>query len=152
MPAMLGQAGVTASRAAHKPLDPDVGWVHTVVDMTMPPANAREVRRENDDELLGLLLPAGDQRWWPAAVFGAALGPAADAATAEALVRECGLPSLADRWWVRVGGGSWRPAWLLEVKPDRIRLRWDDPMLMAPGHGEWFRLHEIEIQRQRPAR
>ena len=61
---MLGQAGVTASRAAHKPVDPDVGWLHTVVDMTMPPANAREVRRENDDELLGLLLPAGDQRWW----------------------------------------------------------------------------------------
>ena len=75
-----------------------------------------------------------------------------DEGAAESLVRERGLSSLADRWWVRVGGGSWREAWLLEVKPDRLRLRWDDPMLMQAGHGEWVRLDEAEIQRHRPAR
>ena len=45
----------------------------------------------------------------------------------------------------RTGG----EAWLLEVKPDRIRLRWDDPMLMQIGHGEWVRLDEAQIQRIR---
>jgi hypothetical protein len=117
----------------------------------------REVRRENDwaagepGELVGLLLPADGGRWVPATVFGAALGPAAEERDAESLVRERGLSSLADRWWVRVAGGSWREAWLLEVKRDRVRLRWDDPMLMQTGHGEWVRLDEAEIQRHPPA-
>ena len=117
----------------------------------------REVRRENDwaagepGELVGLLLPAGGGRWVPATVFGAALGPAAEERDAESLVRERRLSSLADRWWVRVAGGSWREAWLLEVKRDRVRLRWDDPMLMQTGHGEWVRLDEAEIQRHPPA-
>jgi len=126
--------------------------------MTTPPrTSAREVRRENDwapddsGELVGLLLPADGGDWVPATVFGAALGPATDEALAESLVRECGLSSLAERWWVRVGDTEWRQAWLLEVKPDRIRLRWDDPMLMQTGHGEWVRLEEAQIQRAAPA-
>ncbi len=124
--------------------------------MTTPPTTAREVRRENDwapdepGELVGLLLLAGGGAWVPATVFGAALGPATDEALAESLVLERGLSSLADRWWVRVGDTAWRQAWLLEVKRDRIRLRWDDPMLMQTGHGEWVRLDAAEIQRERP--
>jgi hypothetical protein len=125
--------------------------------MTTAETSVREVRRKNDwaprepGELVGLLLPADGDQWVPATVFGAALGPAAEQAVAESLVRERGLSSLADRWWVRVAGASWREAWLLEVKPDRLRLRWDDPMLMQTGHGEWVRLDEGEIQRHRPA-
>jgi len=125
--------------------------------MTTKPAPVREVRRVDDwtpdepGELVGLLLPAAGDRWVPATVFGAALGPATDEHLAESLVRERGLASLAERWWVRVGAADWREAWLLEVKPDRIRLRWDDPMLMQAGHGEWVRLDQAEIQRQRPA-
>jgi hypothetical protein len=65
-------------------------------------------------------------------------------------VREHGLSSLADRWWVRIGDDEWREAWLLEVKSDRVRLRWDNPMLMQAGHGEWVRLAAAEIQRYRP--
>jgi hypothetical protein len=101
-------------------------------------------------ELVGLLLPAGPGRWRPATVFGAALGPDSGADEAEALVRQHGLSSLADRWWVRVAGGPWRTAWLLEVKADRVRLRWDDPMLMQGGPGEWVRTDEAEIRRTRP--
>jgi hypothetical protein len=124
--------------------------------MTTARTSAREVRRENDwapgepGELVGLLLPVDGDQWVPATVFGVALGPAADERLAESLVRERGLSSLADRWWVRVAGGSWRKAWLLEVKRDRVRLRWDDPMLMLPGHGEWVRLDQAEFQRNRP--
>lgn len=116
----------------------------------------REVRRENDwapgepGELVGLLLPADGGQWVPATVFGAALGPACDDGVAESVVRERGLASLADRWWVRVAGGSWREAWLLEVKSDRLRVRWDDPMLMQTGHCEWVRLGEAEIQQEAP--
>lgn len=115
----------------------------TPTDLT---AVATEVRREDDDELVGLVLHV-EGGWVPATVFGASLGPATDATTAESVVREQGLSSLADRWWVRTAGGDWRAAWLLEVKPDRVRLRWEDPMLMAGGHGEWVRLGEAEIQR-----
>ncbi len=125
--------------------------------MTSAGTSVREVRRENDGapgdpgELVGLLLPAESGQWVPATVFGAALGPAVAEGAAESLVREHGLSSLAERWWVRVAGGDWREAWLLEVKRDRLRLRWDDPMLMQPGHGQWVRLVEVEIQRHHPA-
>ena len=71
-------------------------------------------------------------------------------AAAESIVREYGLSSLADRWWVRTAEHEWREAWLLEVKSDRVRLRWDNPMLMQGGHGEWLRLADAEIQRHRP--
>lgn len=116
----------------------------------------REVRRENDwapdepGELVGLLVPADGERWVSATVFGAALGAATDEAQAASLVREHGLSSLAERWWVRSGGEPWREAWLLEVKPDRVRLRWDDPMLMQPGHGEWVRVADAEFAHRRP--
>ena len=125
--------------------------------MTAAETPVREVRRENDwapdkpGELVGLLLPADDGQWVPATVFGAALGAATDERLAESIVREHGLSSLADGWWVRIGGDEWREAWLLEVKIDRVRLRWDNPMLMQAGHGEWVRLAEAEIQRS-PAR
>jgi hypothetical protein len=125
--------------------------------MTAAETPVREVRRENDwapdkpGELVGLLLPADDGQWVPATVFGAALGAATDERLAESIVREHGLSSLADRWWVRIGDDEWRQAWLLEVKIDRVRLRWDNPMLMQAGRGEWVRLAEAEIQRS-PAR
>lgn len=128
--------------------------------MTTQQTPVREVRRQNDwapdeaGELVGVLLPAEGELWVPATVFGAALGPATDEELAESLVRERGLSSLADRWWVRVGDAAWRAAWraawLLEVKRDHVRLRWDDPMLMQPGHGEWVRLDEAQIQRTAP--
>jgi len=112
-------------------------------------AGAIEVRREEDDELLGLLVPSGDGRWAPSTIFGAALAAATDAGTAESVVREHGLASLAERWWVQAGG-EWQQAWLLEVKPDRIRLRWDNPMLVQSGHGEWVHLDTVTVQRSRP--
>ena len=125
--------------------------------MTTAETSVREIRRENDwapnepGELVGLLLAAEDDQWVPATVFGAALGQATDERLAESIVREHGLSSLADRWRVRIGAEEWREAWLLEVKTDRVRLRWDDPMLMQGGHGEWVRLADAEIQRY-PAR
>jgi len=68
-----------------------------------------EVRRDEDDELLGLLLPAGAGRWVPATIFGAALATAADEELAESVVREHGLSSLADRWWCTGTANGRRP-------------------------------------------
>jgi hypothetical protein len=107
--------------------------------MTRNGLTRRDIRRENDwapderGELVGLLLPADDGRWGPATVFGAALGPAVDEARAETLVREQGLSSPAERWWVRTGGATWREAWLLEVKSDRVRVTWSDPCSCSPA-------------------
>ena len=107
-------------------------WGQSVTSptMTTQPTPLREVRRLNDwapdepGELVGLLLPVDDGEWVPATVFGAALGPATDEELAESIVRERGLSSLAERWWVRVGDADWREAWLLEVKtrPDPAAL------------------------------
>ena len=99
----------------------------------------REVRRANDwapgepGELVGLLLPAAGDQWVPATVFGAALGPAAEERVAESLVRERGLSSLADRWWVRGGrrlvagglasGGQTRPGPAALGRPDADAAR-----------------------------
>ncbi len=113
------------------------------------PQTAIEVRREEDDEPLGLLLPRNHGQWVPATIFGAALGPASAQDLAESLVREHGLSSLADPWWV-LRDGEWDTAWLLEVKPDRIRLRWTNRMLVQAGHGEWVTLDTATVQRHRP--
>jgi hypothetical protein len=116
----------------------------------------REIRRENDwapdqpGELVGLLLREDGGQWVPATVFGAALGEATDVDRAGAVVRQEGLSSLADRWWVRVGAEPWRAAWLLEVKRDRVRLRYDDPMRLQTGHGEWLELDRAEVRRRPP--
>ncbi len=110
------------------------------------------VRREDDDELIGVLLPSADieGQWVPATIFGAPLGPGTVQEAAEDVVRKIGMSSLAEPWWVRGAGQEWRRAWLLEVKGDAIRLRWENPMLMAGGHGEWVRLADTAIQRQDP--
>jgi hypothetical protein len=153
---MLGQRGVTAWAAAPQ-TQLTATWEDFVPSraMTAPQMSVREVRRENDwapdepGELVGLLLPAEDDLWVPATVFGAALGAPTDERLAESIARERGLSSLADRWWVRTPEDEWREAWLLEVKSDRVRLRWDNPMLMKGGHGEWLRLADAEIRRHR---
>jgi len=82
-----------------------------------------EVRRDEDDELLGLLLPAGAGRWVPATIFGAALAPAADEELAESVVREHGLSS-------RLGDHSAPPPVtaaprLTNMAPPFVPSRWD---------------------------
>lgn len=94
----------------------------------------REIRRD-DDELMGHLVCERDA-WRPVTVFGGSLAEPTDADSAERIVRERGLSSLADRWLAQLDGET-TDVWLLEVRPDRVRLRRDDPMAMQPGHGEW---------------
>ncbi|MEO5743803.1 MAG: hypothetical protein ABIQ53_04325 [Terracoccus sp.] len=97
----------------------------------------REIRRD-DNELVGLLRCEGEQ-WRPVTVFGASLAEPTDAAHAETVARERGLSSLADRWLATIDGEI-TEVWLLEVRPDRVRLRRHEPMATQSGHGEW---HEV---------
>lgn len=77
-----------------------------------------EVRREDDDELLGFTAPT-DSGWQALTVFGGVLGehPTEDDALQQ--VRAQGLASLAEKWWVDVGEG-WQACHLIEASPDRL--------------------------------
>jgi len=95
----------------------------------------QEVRRSEDGELLGYVLAEGD-RWRPVTVFLGALGPSASLETALAAVHDRGLSALAEPWWCRLtDGGPWQPCRLLEVRPDEVRLRLEDPMADQPPGG-----------------
>jgi len=81
----------------------------------------RPIRRAEDDELLGFVMPStdGSQRYCATSVFGGLLGIHQDPIDAERQVTEVGLPSLAERWWV-FAGGRWQRCQLIEAAPDRV--------------------------------
>ena len=106
-------------------------------------STTKEIRRD-DDELVGLLVCDGE-RWRPVTVFGASLAEPTDAAHAEAVVRERGLSSLADRWVATIDGENIE-VWLLEVRPDRVRLRQHDPMATQSGHGQWHEVSGLNLR------
>lgn len=106
-----------------------------------------EVFRD-DGELLGRVVPQADG-WQPTTAFGAALGEATDHDEAVEIVHAKGLSSLAESWWVRPEDSDhWREAQLLEVAPDRVRIRWKDPMLDQPPAGQWMVVDDIDISAQ----
>ncbi|MCH1867936.1 amidohydrolase family protein [Nocardioides sp. CFH 31398] len=112
----------------------------------------RDVVRDEDGELLGRVVPT-PQGWVPQTVFGAALAGPGDDEAAEAVVRERGMSVLADPWLLtRDGADEPEDVVLLEVHPDRVRLRpvWpsEDGAAGDPA-GEWV---DVDRVRLRPAR
>ncbi|RZS91377.1 hypothetical protein EV189_0618 [Motilibacter rhizosphaerae] len=102
-----------------------------------PPLH-HDVLRPEDGEVLGRVVRAAEG-WQPQTVFGAALGgPAATAAEAEAHVREHGLTALAEPWEVRGEDGTWQRCWLLEVRPQRVRISWTPPKYLLAGQTTWL--------------
>jgi hypothetical protein len=93
--------------------------------MTHPTART-EVRRADDDELIGFVEPVADGSWRALAVFGGliAIASSQEAATAEVTSR--GLAALAETWWFRG-----EPAVLLEAAPDRVVARVGGIVAMA---------------------
>ncbi len=87
----------------------------------------------------------GGERWRPATLFGGSLAEPTDAAHAEAIVRERGLSSLADPWLATIDGEGVEVR-LLEVRPDRVRLRRHDPMATQSGHGEWHEVAGLDLR------
>ena len=109
----------------------------------------KEIRRPDDDELLGLLLESDDQ-WIPATVFGGLLAPATSLHQAEGIVRAEGLSSLAESWWLRHDGRAWEEIWFLEVHTDRLRVSDNNPNYGTVA-AHWVTLGEVELQRRAPA-
>ncbi|TDD50700.1 amidohydrolase [Kribbella antibiotica] len=102
-----------------------------------------DIRRE-DGELLGHVVPVTGGSL-PTTVFGAALGPVSDHDTAVETVEQRGLPSLGETWWARTDG-DWQEATIIEAQPDRVRLRWKDPMLDQHPSGQWYPLTDVDLK------
>lgn len=110
-----------------------------------------DVRREEDGELLGRVIPASEG-WQAVTTFGAALGNVSSYDDALDIVRTLGMSCLAEPWWVRpLDQREWREARLMEIRPDRIRLRWTDPMADQPPSGQWFDLGDLDLALKPPA-
>jgi imidazolonepropionase-like amidohydrolase len=106
--------------------------------------------RLDEGEILGRVVPVTGG-WLPTTVFGAALGPVTDRDAAVETVSREGLSSLAEPWLARTDGPDWAEATLLEVQPDQVRLRWNDPLLDQPASGRWYPLTDIDLTRRQPA-
>ena len=62
-----------------------------------------------------------------------------------------GMSVLAEPWWtLPLDEVHWREARLVEVRPDRVRLRWTDPLVEQPASGEWYDVDGIDLARERP--
>ncbi|WP_410638661.1 amidohydrolase family protein [Amycolatopsis sp. lyj-346] len=107
-----------------------------------------DVRREEDGELLGHLRLTG-AGWEPVTVFHAALAEPTSREEAEEVVRRTGLSCLADPWWVEETPGRWTEARIQEAHPDRLRVRWTDPLAGQPAHGRWIDPRQVRVRRHR---
>lgn len=95
------------------------------------------IRRDEDDELMGYVVPVGDH-WQPTTVFNAPLGDPTTFDEAEATVLRIGLSALMGRWQVELDG-EWRDVWLQEARPDSVRVHWADPMVApAQQDAQWL--------------
>ncbi|MFC5186654.1 amidohydrolase family protein [Actinomadura harenae] len=111
---------------------------------------APETVTREDGEPLGRIVPSAGG-WQAMTIFGAPLGETSDREAAREILQVNGLSSLAEPWWARpMDEPSWREARLLEVRPDRVRVRWTDPLAEQPASGRWFELDDIDLARTRP--
>ncbi len=108
-----------------------------------------DVRREEDGELLGHLRWVGSG-WEPVTVFHAALAEPAGRDEAEDVVRRDGLLCLSDPWWVEEEPERWTEVRIQEVRPDRLRVRWADPLAEQPPQGRWIDPRTVRLRRRRP--
>ncbi|MER7247814.1 hypothetical protein [Kribbella sp. NPDC000426] len=83
----------------------------------------------------------------PTTIFGAALGPAADHDSAVEVVVQEGLSSLTEPWLARTDGPDWAEVTLLEAQPDRVRLRWNNPLREQPPSGRWYSLTDVDLEK-----
>jgi len=81
-----------------------------------------EVRRDEDDELLGYVESDRNGGWRALTVFGGLLGEAGTVDEAVAELESSGLSSLAETWWYRSPeDGRWIAAVILEARPGEVR-------------------------------
>lgn len=85
----------------------------------MIPTDWMPYHRDADSELLGYLVPAGDE-CVPVTIFGYVLAEASDAMDAQAVLDAVGLSYLADRWRLTLEDGQSIQVLLAEASPERL--------------------------------
>lgn len=87
----------------------------------MIPAHWLAYRREDDDELLGYIVPSDNELFAPVTVFGYPLADGRSQIDAERVLDSVGLSYLADRWMLRViGREAPISVQIVEVSPERV--------------------------------
>jgi hypothetical protein len=113
------------------------------------PQNWTPVRRAEDDELVGYLVPAAGGSV-PVTLFGHPLGGPAAEEEAEALLVQRGLAVLAEPWWLDgVGEGGCRVQ-ILAAEPGSVLVARADVGFVAPD-SERHRI-PVPTDRLRPCR
>lgn len=138
-------AGSTAERKGITGLRESTKKIITAIQDRWPDFPTPEDVHRDDGELLGRLIPTAGG-WQATTTFGAPLGDVTSHEQAFDTVRTHGLSRLAEPWWaLPLEETDWREATLLEVRPDRVRLRWSDPMLDQSPSGQWFDLDDLDL-------
>lgn len=107
------------------------------------------IYREHDGEILGYLRREG-AAWQPVTVFGGVLAGPTSREEAEHILRCDGLSSLGDIWWVQDGPDGFKQALIQEARPDRLRIRWADPLADQTPHGHWIDPRAVRVERYPP--
>ncbi|WP_214415545.1 amidohydrolase family protein [Sphaerisporangium fuscum] len=124
--------------------------IMSAIRRTWPGLPVPEEVTRDDGEVLGRVVPTAGG-WQAETTFGAPLGEVGTREEALETVHTRGLACLAEPWWVLpLDEAGWREARLLEVEPERIRLRWTDPLTTQPPSGQWFALTDIDLSLHRP--
>jgi hypothetical protein len=94
----------------------------------------------DDGQTVGQVRPVDRDTGVPETVFGGVLGPAMEYDAACTVVLSHGMSSLLEPWWVN-DGGAWDRVELVEIRPDRVRVRPWSPFNLAiggdAGAGRW---------------
>lgn len=137
--------GSQAERAAIAHLRATTEKIVEALRERWPGLPAPETIVREDGEPLGRIVPTAGG-WQPVTIFNAPLGEATDQDKAREIVQVRGLSCLTEPWLARpMDEPSWHEARLLEVRPDRVRLRWADPLADQPPSGRWFDLDDIDL-------
>lgn len=138
-------AGSTAERKGITGLRESTNKIIAAIHDMWPAFPTPEDVHRDDGELLGRLIPTAGG-WQATTTFGAALGDVTSHEQAFDTVRTQGLSCLAEPWWaLPLDETDWREATLMEVRPDRVRLRWTDPMADQSPSGQWFHLDDLDL-------
>lgn len=93
--------------------------------MTSVPSTWIEYRRASDHERLGWLREEADG-WVAIDLLGRDVTPVVDLDRAESALDGLGLAYLADKWELLHDDGAVEPVRLVEVTPDRIKIKTED--------------------------
>jgi len=81
------------------------------------------IHRQEDNELLGYIKPAGNDQWEPQTIFGYPLAAVASRADAIAVLKNRGLDVLMDTWqFYDSSEGDWYNCRIVEAHEDTVRI------------------------------